>query len=232
MALVIGFSCGGDGTGQVTPNGDEICLGDRSVCLNVPANALTRSVVVRISPGTDAPPAARSESFNIASTDGKPVKFAIPATVSIKLDQVDANDVPSDTLLRIYTRDPETQEWVPLDAPFINRVRGEITGQTTHLSPFLVLRADQLPDGTWPIELDAGVHDASVVVIPRIPDAGVVKVDAGPPPVDAGALDAGSSVDASVDAGMPDAGDSDAGAPQDAGAFDAGQPDAGESDGG
>lgn len=234
FGLAIAFSCGGAGTEQnVTPTGGEVCLGDRKICIDVPPKALTDSVVLRISNGSDAPEASLSEAFDISANDGKPVKFELPATVSIKLSIVDANDVSSDTLLRIYTRDPESQEWVALDAPVINRVRGEITGKTTHLSPFVVLRADRLPDGGFPNEIDASVRDSGVIVIPPIPDAG--RVDAGQPPrVDAGRPDSGTPV---PDSGMPpvDAGTPDAGQPPvDAGTPDSGMPpvDAGTPDSG
>ncbi len=168
-------------------------------------------------------------------------------TVSIKLGLVDANNVPNDTLLRVYTRDPLTNEWVPLGSPRVDRLRGEITGTTMHLSPFVVLRADRLPDGSLPDEIDGSVRDAGVIVIPPPPDAGradagrpdagVTRVDAGQPMVDAGRPDAGTmpGVDAGqppVDAGTPpvDAGMGpvDAGSRVDAGAgSDAGDPDGG-----
>jgi len=219
VGLTIAFSCGGSGTeASVTPTGGEVCLGDRKVCIDVPPKALTESVILRISSSNDSPPAALSEAFDISATSGKTVKFSLPATVSIKLDLVDGNDVPSDNLLRIYTRDPETDEWVALDSPVINRVRGEITGKTTHLSPFVVMRADRLPDGGFPVELDGSVRDSGVVILPGIPDGG--RGDAGRPPVDAGQPDAGMPP---VDAGTPPV---DAGQPGDAGAppVDAGQP--------
>ncbi len=218
VGLAIAFSCGGAGTeASVTPTGGEVCLGDRKVCIDVPSGGLAESVVLRLSSGSETPGAALSEAFDISASNGKPVKFLLPATVSIRIDIVDANDVPNDALLRLYTRDPDTKEWVALDAPVVNRLRGEITGQTMHLSPFVVLRADRLPDGALPVEIDAGVRDAGVIVIPPVPDAG--RPDAGRPRADAGRPDAGGP----VDAGGTDAGPGgDAGQPSDSGAVDAG----------
>lgn len=249
FVLAMGVSCGGAGEQKViSPTGGELCLGDRKICIMVPPRGLANSVTLRASQGSDSPPAALSEAFDISASDGKPVQFLVPATVSIKLALVDANNVPNDTLLRVYTRDPETNEWVALGSPLVDRLRGEITGTTMHLSPFVVLRADRLPDGSFPEEIDASVRDSGVIAIPPVPDAG--RLDAGRPPAnDAGRADAGGpgpldagqtptdagqmQIDAGttlVDAGLAPV---DAGAPFDAGAErDAGAPDAGELDAG
>lgn len=221
VGLAIAASCGGVGTEDTfLPTGGESCLGDRKICINIKPGALTESTTIRLNTGSDTPTGALSEGFDISATNGKPVKFLIPATVSIRLDIVDANDVPSENLLRIYTRDPDTHEWVALDTPIIDRVRGEITGQTTHLSPFVVLRADRLPDGGFPVEIDGSVPDGSVIIYPPIPDAGKPnKPDAGKPVTDAGQPP-------TADAGQPGPGDAGTGGPGDAGTppVDAGTP--------
>ncbi len=234
VGLAVAVSCGGVGTEDTfLPSGGESCLGGRKICISLKPGSLTESTTLRLTSGSDAPHGALSEAFDISNVNGKAVKFLIPATVSIRLDIVDANDVPSQNLLRIYTRDPESHEWVALDSPNIDRVRGEISGQTTHLSPFVVLRADRLPDGGLPIEIDGSVPDASVIKYPPIPDAGRPgKADAGKPPVDAGGsgpVDSGTggpgdSGRPAVDAGGPPSMDS--GTPVDAGSppVDAGMP--------
>jgi hypothetical protein len=186
---------------------------------------------VRIQPSTQAPSAALSDTWDIIGSGGEAVTFLAPAKVSFSLAYVDAGSVPSENLLRIYT--VEEGEWVALGSPRVDRVRDEVVGETTHLSPFVVLRADRLPDGGLPIEIDGGPRDSGVVIV--IPfDGGFSRPDAGRPdagPHDAGRPDAGPSDAGSHDAGPHDAGPHDAG-PADAGPADAGPADAGPADAG
>ncbi len=238
-AAVVWMSCGDDGvTGEVGAAGGELCLPDQRACLKVPLGGLERQVPVRISADGEKPPAALGESFDISATDGQPLTFLKPATVTLSMDTLDPTAreaLPSESLLRVFTR--QGDEWVPLGAPVVDRVRNVVSGTTLHLSPFVLLRADRLPDGGLPVDSDAGVRDGgSVVVVPPFdagpPDAG--PPDAGPPdagPPDAGEPDAGPPDAGPPDAGPPDAGPPDAGEP-DAGPPDAGPPDAGEPDAG
>ncbi len=238
---VLWVSCGGSSvSGEVGAAGGEVCLPDRRVCIKVPLGGLETQELVRITPGGEKPPAALSESYDIAAVNGRRLEFLKPALVTMSLELVDAatlDALPNENLLRIFTKVGE--DWVPLNAPVVDRVRNVVTGETSHLSPFVLLRVDRLPDGGLPIEIDAGPYDSGMtIVIPPFdagrPDAG--RPDAGRPDagMDAGVPDSGTPdagrPDAGVDAGLPDAG-FDAGEP-DAGEPDAGAPDAGEADAG
>lgn len=235
VLAVAGGACGGAGTeGTLTPTGGELCLPDKKVCLSVPSGGLAESRALRIAASADVPAGALSEGYDISAVDGRAVEFLKRAKVSFSLDLVNAEGVPNDTLLRLYTRVGD--DWQPLENAFVDRVRHVVTGETSHLSPFVVLRADRLPDGGMPVELDGGKRDAGVIVVPRYdggrPDAG--RSDAGPPDagaVDAGVVDGGQGDGGGGDAGVDDGGLPDAGAP-DAGEPDAGTPDAGEVDAG
>lgn len=241
---VLWVACGGSSvSGEVGAAGGEVCLPDRKVCIEVPLGGLETQELVRISPGGDKPPAALSESYDISATSGKKLTFLKPAKVTMSMELVDAaviEALPNENLLRIYTHDGE--RWVALSSQIVDRVRGKVTGTTSHLSPFVLLRADLLPDGGLPIEVDAGPIDSGMmIVVPPFdggrpdsgtPDAG--RPDAGTP--DAGTPDAGTPDSGVPDAGVPDAGAPDAGAPDagtpDSGTPDAGAPDAGEPDAG
>lgn len=227
VAVLVWLSCGGVGAeGTLDPTGSEVCLADRRVCIAVPINGIAATQVVRISPSNEAPPAALSEAWNISASDGRAVEFLKRARVSFSLAFVDAGGLPSEHLLRVYTLEEGT--WVPLANPIVDRVRDEVIGEVWHLSPFVVLRADRLPDGGLPVEGDGGPRDSGVIII--IPfDGGLPRPDAGQP--DAGRPDAGRPDAGAPDAGRPDAGQADAGAP-DAGPPDAGPPDAGVPDAG
>jgi hypothetical protein len=231
VLFTVGVGCGGAFTeGTVGPTGGEVCLPDDSVCIVVPPEGLATSDVLRLTPATDGPEGALSPSWDISPTRAKSLTFLKPATVSFSLSLADAGAVPSESLLRLYTR--EDGEWVPLGNPTIDRVKGRVLGEVMHLSPFVVLRADRLPDGGMPVQLDGGARDSGVVLPPF--DAGTVRHDAGVPDAgrpDAGPIDAGAPDAGPPDAGPPDAGVVDAGVP-DAGAPDAGPPDAGPHDAG
>lgn len=235
------LSCGGSSvTGEVGAGGGEVCLPDNSVCIKVPLGGLATQEIVRISPGTDKPGGALSESYDISRARSGTLKFLKPATVTFSMDLVDQATIdalPSESLLRLYTRD-ENGEWAPLADAVVDRVKRTISGTTQHLSPFVVLRADRLPDGSMPIETDAGVKDGGGEIIvppfdggPR--DSGMMMPDSGTPDSgtpDAGHMDAGTPDSGTPDAGTPDAGTPDAGF--DAGVPDAGAPDAGTPDAG
>lgn len=244
LAVVVVLSwvaCGGSSVdGAVGPTGGEVCMPDRKVCISVPIGGLETQEILRISPGTDQPGGQLSDTYDINGTSGRPVVFVKPATVSFALDIVNEGGLENENLLRIYTRERvdggELGQWQPLENSFVDRVRNRVSGDTRHLSPFVVLRSDRLPDGGNPFEIDAGERDASVIVVPPFdagppdsgtPDAG--RPDAGPP--DAGPPDAGRPDAGPPDAGPPDAGPPDAG-PPDAGPPDAGPPDAGTPDAG
>ncbi len=223
-------SCGGASVeGSVGPTGGEVCLPDKKVCITVPLGALETQEVLRITPGAEVPGGALSEGYEISAVSGKPVTFVKPATVSFALSIVRSEGIENLNILRLYTK--EANDWQPLDKAFVDRVRDVVTGETKHLSPFLVLRSDRLPDGGMPFEIDAGLLDGSVIVIPPFdggrPDAG--RPDSGVP--DAGRPDAGTPDSGSPDSGVPDAGLPDSG-PPDAGPPDAGPPDAGPPDAG
>jgi hypothetical protein len=228
VALAVGWwSCGGTTTeGRLDSTGGELCNAEGTVCFRVEPFGLDESAVVRISPGEAGPAAALSPVWDIsfAGGDAGP-RLLKPATVSFSFDLIDAGEVPSELLLRLYTL--AGGDWVALDAPRVDRVRQRVQGQVSHLSPFVVIRADRLPDGGLPVPVDAGAPDASVVTPPF--DAGNFRHDAGTP--DAGSPDAGRPDAGAPDAGPPDAGPPDAGRP-DAGPPDAGPPDAGPPDAG
>lgn len=255
-------SCGGSSvSGEVGAAGGEVCLPDGKVCIEVPLGGLETQELVRISPGGEKPEAALSESYDIVSASGKRITFLKPAKVTMSLDLVDSatlEALPNENLLRVFTK--EGEEWSPLGNPDVDRVSRRVSGTTTHLSPFVLLRADRLPDGGLPVSLDAGPYDGGgTIIVPPFdggrpdsgtpdagrPDAGMPDAgrpdsgmpDAGVP--DAGVPDAGQpdagAVDAGHDAGVPDAGAIDSGVPDagfDAGVPDAGQPDAGDDDAG
>ncbi len=238
-------SCGGASVdGSITPTGGEVCLPENKVCIDVPIGALETQELLRISPGGETPGGALSDGYDISAVGKESLTFLKPATVRISLDAVRTDGLENLNLLRIYTR--QDGEWQPLGKSFVDRVKNQVMGETTHLSPFVVLRSDRLPDGGLPIEIDAGPIDGSVIIVPPFdagrPDAG--RPDAGTPdagrpdsgmpdagPSDAGPADAGSPDAGPADAGTPDAGPADAGAP-DAGPADAGAPDAGPPDAG
>ncbi len=231
MGAVAGWaaSCGsGSVQGSLDPTGGEVCLPDRRVCIEVPRGGLAEAVVVRIAPSDERPPWTLSEAFDISAQNRPDLEFVKPAKVSFRIELLpDGGTSVSENLLRVYTI--TDGEWVACDNPYIDRVRGAVVGETMHLSPFVVMRADRLPDGGIPVEGDAGPpRDSGVIVIPPCPtcDAGV---DAGRP--DAGTPDAGRPDAGPPDAGRPDAGPPDAG-PPDAGPPDAGPPDAGPPDAG
>jgi hypothetical protein len=246
VTLLVWAGCGGGAgvQGGVPATGGELCLPDNSVCIEVPSGALAADDVLRIAPSSDQPGGALSPSYDISSTQHASLVFLKPATVSFALDSVDA-DVPNETLLRVYTRE-DGGDWVPLDNAIVDRVQLRIRGDTSHLSPFVVLRADRLPDGGIPIQIDGGPRDsghieppfdASSIYDAGRPDAGTPDAgtpDAGPPdagPPDAGPVDSGVPDAGPVDSGVPDSGVPDAGVP-DAGVPDAGQPDAAVADAG
>jgi hypothetical protein len=243
LLVTLWSACGGTSVnGGLDPTGGEICLSDRSVCLVVPPGGLADYEGFKIAPmaSSEVPPAALSPGYDISPTTSTRVTFLKPARVVFSLDLVDVNAVPNENLLRIYTYEANDagEGWQPLANSFVDRVRNEISGEIEHLSPFVVLRSDRLPDGGIPTEGDAGTKpDSGIIVIPPIPDAGppdAGEPDAGPPdagPPDAGPPDAGPPDAGPPDAGPPDAGPPDAG-PPDAGPPDAGPPDAGPPDAG
>jgi hypothetical protein len=235
--VAVWVSCGQAGLvdGQVGPTGGELCLPDKKVCINFPSGALEDQEIIRISAGAEVPGGALSEGYDIGPSNLRPLKLAKPATVSFSLDIVNADGIENENLLRVYSKE-EGADWQPLDKAFVDRVRNVVTGETSHLSPFVVMRSDRLSDGGLPIEIDGGTRDGSVIVVPPFdggrPDAG--RPDAGVPDSgtpDSGVSDAGTPDSGTTDAGTADSGTPDAG-PRDAGPPDAGPPDAGPPDAG
>ncbi len=193
----------------IGPAGGELCLEDRSVCLVIDSASLEAEHTFRIVKATNLPPAALSDGYEINSSNDGGVTFLKPARVQFVVTSVMSSAVPSPHLLRVYTlRDGD---WAAIDQPHYDPVREWVIGETLRLGRFVVLRADRLPDGGLPIEVDSGIRDGgSTIIIPKVdagaPDAGKpdsgVKVDAG-----MGVVDAGTKVDAGVvDSGTPDAG--------------------------
>lgn len=232
MLVGVAVACGGGSVdGRLETTASEVCLEGKRVCLSVPTDALEEPLQIRIAPTTDLPGGQIGEGYDISAVGKASVTFLKPAKVAFSLDLVEGSGVTNLNLLKLYTKD-ENGDWQPLDEAFVDRVRNVITGETSHLSPFVILRADLLPDGGVPTELDGGSRDAAVIIIPPfdagqrdsgVPDAG--RPDSGTP--DSGTPDAGGPDAGAPDAGAPDAGLPDAGAP-DAGAPDAGPPDAGQ----
>jgi hypothetical protein len=227
VALMLLHTCG-DGTKQATgtlnPEGGELCLESRKVCVIAPAGALAEPVTFRIALTQDKPSAALGEAFDISASPPIAGQIRAPLTVEFSSTAaLAAGQLPDDSLLRVFARHDKT--WEALEKPRIDRVRSAVFGETRRFSPFVLLRADRTPDGKIPEEFDGGQMgtDPIIDIPPRrdggVPafDAGVVKPDAGVPP--------------KPDAGRPDAGRPDAGRP-DAGPFDAGPPDAGPADSG
>jgi len=230
-AAVFAASCGPAGTTSniVGPTGGEVCITGDRVCILIPPGALDDSKTIFITPTNDVPGGVYLNGYEIGPSG---TAFLKPAKVTFKIEELFAEDSGVDpVLLRLYTR--YEGDWEPLGTPVapLDRVRRTLSGTVEHLSPFVVLRVDRLPDGGEPIEIDGGKKDGGVVIIPYFdagrPDAG--KPDAGKP--DSGTPDAGKPDSGIPDAGMPDAGKPDSGMP-DAGPPDAGPPDAGPPDAG
>ncbi len=98
-------ACGGAGVdGAVGPTGGEVCLPDNKVCISVPIGGLETQEVLRISPGTDAPGAQLSDTYDISGTSGRQIDFVKPATVTFSLEIVREGNLENENLLRIYTR--------------------------------------------------------------------------------------------------------------------------------
>ncbi len=246
LSLAALTSCGGASTQVlVDPTGGEVCLPSGRVCITIPSGAVDSAVDLRVAPASESPAAVVGEGVDITVVGQKTFTFKKPAVITFKTaDIADISDL--ELKLRIYSRTAGA-DWEPIDAPRLDRVKKEISGETLHLSPFVLLRTDLLPDGGLPIGTDAGPRDSGmVIIVPPVPDAGrdagtrdagtpdAGTPDAGTPDAgipDAGSFDAGTPDAGSPDAGTPDAGTPDAGAP-DAGAVDSGTPDAGVIDGG
>lgn len=230
-AAVFAFSCGPTGSTSniVGPTGGEVCLTDDRVCILIPPGALDDSKNIYITPTNDVPGGAITNGYEIGPSG---TKFLKSAKVTFKIEELFAADSGVDpTLLRLYTR--YEGDWEPLGTPVapLDRVRRTLSGSVAHLSPFVVLRIDRLPDGGDPTEIDGGKKDGGTIIVPYFdagrPDAG--KPDAGVP--DSGTPDAGKPDAGVPDAGKPDAGQPDAGQP-DSGVPDSGTPDAGKPDAG
>ncbi len=240
---VLAGSCGPANTTAsiIGPTGGEVCLTDETVCIVIPPGALDKAKNIHILPTNDVPAGAFTQGYEIGPTG---TTFLKPALVVFKISDLldyDANGVDP-LLLRLYTKYGDG-DWQPLGTPVppLDRVRRTLTGSVEHLSPFVILRVDRLPDGGMPMEIDGGAKDGGMIIIPPFdagppdsgkPDAG--KPDAGKPdggPPDAGPPDSGPPDSGPPDSGKPDAGPPDAG-PPDAGPPDAGPPDSGPPDAG
>jgi hypothetical protein len=171
---VVLSSCGGNSaSGVIGSGGGQLCLPDNSVCLTVPLNGVPSDTAFFIRPSDDKPGGALSATWQIGP-DGTLFLLPHEATVTFAYNDGSDGGLPEDldpAQLRIYTRDLLDGglygDWVPLDMPIVDRVLNQVSGQTSHLSPFVLLRADRLPDGGMPIEGDAGMmKDAGPIDCP------------------------------------------------------------------
>jgi hypothetical protein len=262
LVPVVFSSCGGNSAGQVIgTGGGQLCLPDNSVCITIPLNALNGDTPIFIRPSDDKPGAPLSATWQIGP-DG--TLFAVNAQVAFAFSDSLDSGLPEDldtNQLRIYTRalldGGAYGDWVPLDMPVVDRVTNHVTGTTSHLSPFVLLRADRLPDGGLPVEGDAGpMKDAGMVTCPPpcnpmysctdgMQNGNETGTDCGGPdcakcPNGMGCTSANDCESgrcammickSKPDAGMPDSGVPDSGVP-DSGVPDSGVPDAGHPDSG
>ncbi len=163
-------SCGGNTVGAyIGAAGGELCLPDRRVCIEVPVNGLPEDQQIYIRPSNEAPGGQLSEVWEIG-TNG--TIFLKEATVTFRYDLLDGGiDMLSPSLVRIYTRElldgGGYGEWRSLNESEVDRVKLVVRGNTTHLSPFTLMRTDRLSDGGIPIEGDAGMmKDGGVITCP------------------------------------------------------------------
>lgn len=226
--LALALGCGTSTQRALIPvTGGELCLDGRRICVHFPSGATPREISARLTVLNERPPFSLTDAVEVV-VEGPKVELLLPVTVSFAYEGLPLEVLPSEQVLRIFRR--ESPDWSPLDTPGVDRVLRRATGKSDQLGAFMLYRSDRLLDGGVPVQLDSGVKDAGVIVIPPIPDAG--RPDAGRPDAgtDAGMPDAGGT-DAGSDAGALDAGPIDAG-PIDAGPGDAGPPDAGPPDAG
>ena len=178
-AVLVAASCGPtkQSAAIIPPTGGDVCLTDDKVCISIPSGALEQAVSIRILPTDEVPGGSIGPGYEIGP---RGTVFLKPAKVVFKIGELfdeDAADAGvNPLLLRLYTK--YQGDWQPLatPAPPLDRVRRTLTGYVDHLSPFVILRADRLPDGTEPVESDGGKKDAGVIVVPPF-DAG--KKDGG-----------------------------------------------------
>ncbi len=210
--------------GVLDPTGGELCLEARRVCVIAPPGALTEATSFQIELSPERPAAALGEAFNISVTGKASVRFQNRLVIEFATTEAETLTAGLDpSIFRIFTK--HDGDWESLESPVLDRVKHSLSAQTNRFSPFVLLRADRLPDGGIPVEFDGGqaVIDPVIQVPPR-PDSGKpVEVDAGRPVVDSGIPDSGRPN--RPDAGRPDAGVRDAGVMVDAGAPDAGDMD-------
>jgi hypothetical protein len=134
----------------IGPTGGEVCAPADQICIVVPPGALEKSITIRIAPTSDVPAGAFGKSYDIGPSG---TKFLKPAKIVVKIDALyEADSGVDPLLLRLYTR--YDGEWQPLATPVptLDRVRRSLSGTVDHLSPFVVVRGDLLPDGTPPPE--------------------------------------------------------------------------------
>jgi plastocyanin len=231
---------------SVGPTGGEVCLPDGRACISIPLQALDRQMRFAINLTDNVPGGAIGQGFDITADNG-PVWFGKQATVTLKYEEeqflsdgglVDGGQSDGGfnfALLRVYTLN-DAGTWAPLADNQVDRARAKVSGKTWHLSPFVLLRSDLLPDGGLPIELDGGQRDSGMPPPPppfdaSRPDSGydAGRPDSGTP--DSGTPDSGTPDSGTPDSGTPDSGTPDSGTP-DSGTPDSGQPDSGTPDAG
>jgi hypothetical protein len=210
--------------GVIDPTGGEVCLDGRRVCVIAASGVVSEATTFKIDISTEKPAAALGESFDISVSGKTSARFEKRLTIEFSTTEAETLLGSIDpSLLRIFTK--HDGDWEALENLRFDRVRRVLSAETSRFSPFVLLRADRLPDGGIPPEFDGGMDGVIPdVTVPPRPDSGKPVVDAGKPQVDSGTPDAGPP--AKPDSGMPDAGVKDAGVP-DAGVKDAGVVDAG-----
>ena len=176
VVAVLAASCGSttQTTSIIGPTGGEVCLANSNVCVLIPPGALDKPVPIRILPTNDVPEGSFGGGYDIGPSG---TTFLKPVKVTFKIESLYDEDSGVDPLLlRLFTKVDNVWEPLATPVPPLDRVRRTLSGTVEHLSPFVILRADRLPDGGMPIEIDGGKKDAGVIVIPYF-DAG--KRDGG-----------------------------------------------------
>jgi len=187
-------SCDGNAVGAyIGAAGGELCLPDRRVCIEIPVNGLPEDRQIFIRPSNENPGGQLSDVWEIG-TEG--TLFLKEATVTFRYDVLDSGiDMLSPSLVRIYTRElfdgGGYGDWRSLNDSEVDRVKLVVRGNTSHLSPFCLMRTDRLSDGGMPIEGDAGTpRDSGVIICPtcnpptctdRLRNGSETDVDCGGP---------------------------------------------------
>jgi hypothetical protein len=219
-------------------------LGSGEVTVTIPAGALTSQIQLTIEPGgaSPAPPAgAVSQVYEIGPTG---TLFAQPVTIAFGYSKSQLGGAaPSDFAVETIG---QSGQWTPLSQIVVDVQAQTIAGQTSHLSPYVLVQqqgavatasdasSSATPDAQVAAGDDGGSsgggHDSSLGMggdaggsSSKDATADGAVVEAGAPAADgAMSTDAPSSVDATADAGMEAAAGGDALTPVDAAVADVG----------